>query len=436
MPKEKEEKKYNIFKPWLTLDPWQKDYINSKGNCFLICGRQSGKTTAASIKFGDRAALNPNRIILMIAETEKQAYNLFFKTLMYLEAKHPQKIKRGKDKPTKHQINMKNGSILMCYAAGLDGSGLRTYTLTDLVIDEAAPMAREIFVATMPMLSVTGGTMDIMSTPRGKQGFFFDCSNDKRFKKFYVSAEDCPRHDQDFLDAQKEQMSKLEYAQEYLALFLDDLRRVYSDKLIKAHFILKRRLEIIPNRRYYLGSDIAGLGVDESTYEVFDKIDNEHVEQVESITSQGNLTTENTLNILALEYHYHLKKLGIDNAAGGGGFGVYCELLDDDLTKRKTVGLDNASKDLDYKGEKKNNLLKVDMHLQTLSELEHGRLKLLDDDEMIASFKSVQYENVSKPGQKTVMRIFGNNTHHAEGVVRGVWLAVKDKSLNIFMRSF
>ena len=86
---EKDSKNYDIFRPWLTLDKWQEDYINEKGNCFLLCGRQSGKTAAASIKFGKRAATNTNQISMMIAYTERQAYDLFFKTLMYLRALYP-----------------------------------------------------------------------------------------------------------------------------------------------------------------------------------------------------------------------------------------------------------------------------------------------------------------------------------------------------------
>jgi len=95
---------------------------------------------------------------------------------MYLEHEFPKMICRGKDKPTQHEISLTNGSQIMCYAAGLKGEGIRTFTVTDLVIDEAAPMAREVFVATMPMLSVTRGTLDISSTPRGRSGFFYDCS--------------------------------------------------------------------------------------------------------------------------------------------------------------------------------------------------------------------------------------------------------------------
>lgn len=425
---------YNIHEPWKTLDQWQKEYIKSTDtNCFLLCGRQSGKTTAASIKFGEIAVNQPNgvkEIILMIAETEKQAYNLFFKTLMYLEAKHPKSIKRGLVKPTKHIINLKNGSIIMCYAAGITGSGLRTFTLTRLVIDEAAPMAREIFVATMPMLSVTGGICDMMSTPRGKQGYFYETSLDPTYKKFYVSAEDCPRHSKEFLAAQKLRMTELEYAQEYLAMFLDELRRVYSDEWIKDVCTLKRRKEFRKGR-YYGGSDIAGLGKDETTYEIFDKLKSDNIEHVENIIHKKNLTVDTSKFIINLNNTFNFKQYGVDDSGGGGGFGVFSELMNDRKMKYKTIGLNNANRDLNEDGSKKTRLLKVDMYLTMLSEGEHGRLKLLDDDEIIQSLKSIQY--TIEDGKLT---IFGYYSHITEGLIRGVWLATKDKSLKVFVRCF
>ena len=145
---------YDIFTPWKSLDPWQKEYIEAKGNCILLCGRQSGKSAAASIKAGKRAVSNGNSRVLMIAFTENQAYALFFKTLQYLKVVHPNMIKRGLDRPTKHIINLKNGSQIMCYAAGKYGDGLRGHTVTDLFIDEAAAMAKEVWEACSPMLSV------------------------------------------------------------------------------------------------------------------------------------------------------------------------------------------------------------------------------------------------------------------------------------------
>ncbi len=432
------EPNYNILTPWKTLDPWQVDYIATKGNCFLLCGRQSGKTAAMSIKFGKRAAENKNRIILMLAFTEKQAFNLFFKTLMYLRAVYPNRIiEKGNDKPTKHVINLKNGSKIMCYAAGLTGEGIRTFTVTDLVIDEAAPMAREVFIATTPMLSVTGGSMDISSTPRGKEGYFYECSDDPalgtrirpNFTRFYISAEDCPRHSKEFLESEKASMSKLEYAQEYLARFLDEFRRVFPDKLIQECSKLERRKTIIKNRNYDLGCDVARRDKDEFTIEVLDTTNRDNVEQVENIVTRDTPIPVNTRKIIDLNKLYDFRKEYIDS----GGMGItVCDILrEDDDNKRKVVEINNASRRFEQGGkEMSRGILKEDLYENLVRLMEQGKIKLLDDKELMMSLASVQFEI-----QNGVARYSGNYTHIAEGLIRAAWGA-KDKPLNIFARRF
>lgn len=422
---------YNILRPELTLDDWQKKYIDTEGNCFLLCGRQSGKTTAASIKFGKRAATRPNRIILMIALTEKQAFNLFSKTLSYLERNYGSLIKYGKDRPTQHEINLKNGSVIMCYAAGLNGDGLRTFTLTDLVVDEAAPMSRQVFTSVTPMLSVTGGSMDIMSTPRGKDNFFYDCSNNPTFTKFYISAEDCPRHNKEFLAAEKARMSKLEFAQEYQAIFLDQLKQLFSDNLIAEVCKLKRRL-IPKGTKFFCGSDISGLGSDETTFEIIDKISDNQYEHVENIITKRNYTTDTAIKILELNEIYKFKEIGIDD--NGVGFGVFSELLKNDKTKNKVRPLNNATRPLNKDNSKHKKLLKEEMYLRLLTLMEQGKIKLLDDDEVIRSLKSVQFENETADGRAGDLRIFSSYGHVIEGIIRAVWLASETKDLNLWVR--
>lgn len=422
---------YDINKPWLTLDPWQKEYIASEGNCFLLCGRQSGKTTAASIKFGTRAATKPNQVILMIAFTEKQAYNLFFKTLMFLQACYPQMIKKGVNKPTQHRINLSNGSKIMCYAAGTGGDTLRTYTCTSLVIDEAAPMAREVFISVSPMLSVTGGSMDLLSTPRGKEGYFYECSKREDFKKFYVSAEQCPRHNKEFLEAEKSRMSALEYAQEYLAMFLDDLKRLFPESLVEKVCCLKR--DVGYKGDFYLGVDVAGLGEDLSTLEILRKEREGGIRQIENITMSKTLTTQLTDKILDLEKLFRFRRIGIDD--GGVGFGVFSELLNNEMTRGKTEALNNSRRPLDRDETQHKRILKEDMYFKLLSLMEHGNIKLLDDDEIKDSLASVQWEMIMKEGQQTRMHIFGRNTHITEGLIRAAWLASQSKNLNIWVRS-
>ncbi len=426
---------YNLLEPEKTLDEWQKEYIGTKGNCFLLCGRQSGKTTAASIKFAERAVNNPKQVILMLAYTERQAYNLFFMTLMYLRRKYPKKIKKGKDKPTKHIINLTNGSQILCYAAGLSGEGIRTYTVTSLVIDEAAPMAREVFIAVTPMLSVTGGSLDVLSTPRGKQGYFYECSKREDFTKFYVSAEDCPRHSKAFLDAEKERMSSLEYAQEYLAQFLDDLKRLFSDELIRKCCILKRPEHIDRQALHFMGCDIARLGRDESTFEVFKKLDDRITYHVESIVTRKQLTTQTEAKIIELagKYPFERESIGIDAGAGSLGVGVFDHLLNEEVTKRKVVAINNRARSLDRDDKAKTKLLKEDLYNNLVGMMERGEIQLLDDDEIMRSLASIQYEYIIKGGHPTKLRIFGNYSHITEGIIRAAWLA-KAKHLNMWIK--
>lgn len=423
---------YNLHRPWLSLDEWQREYINTKENCFLLCGRQVGKSTAASLKVAELAAHRENQDILIIATTEKQAYELFFKALNYLEQVYPEKILRGREKPTKHEIRFKNGSIIRCHACGQTGEGLRGYTCTRIVVDEAARMNKEIFQAIIPMLSVTGGALDLLSTPAGKEGYFYEASLRDDFKKFYVSAEDCPRHDKKHLEMVKATMSSLEYAQEYLAVFLDELKRLFSDELIGRCCVLKRG-SFPKNRNYYLGVDVARLGEDESTFEIISKINDDTCEQVDSIITKKQLITQTTEKIIQLDKIYDFIKIGIDD--GGVGAGVFDNLMKAEEVRIKTIPLNNARRPLDREGKKAKRLLKEDMYFNLLYMLEKGILKLLDDDELILSLKSIQYEYVIKEGRNSQLRIFGSYTHIVEGLIRAAWNISQDKSLNIWCAS-
>jgi hypothetical protein len=347
------------------------------------------------------------------------------KALAYATAKYSNEIKKGKDKPTMHKISFKNGTNIYCYAAGETGEGLRGFTIKKLMVDEGSRMNREFFISVLPMLSVISGSMDIASTPCGKEGYFYDCSKDEHYKKFYISAEDCPRHSQEFLARERERMTKLQYAQEYLAQFLDELRRVFSDDLINKCCILKRRKEILKGE-YYLGSDIAGLGKDETTHEVLDRITRDNIEQVENEIALKKLTTETSDRIKQLNILYNFKQIGIDDA--GTGFGVFSELMNDNATKRKTFALNNASRQTDSEGEKSKKLLKEEMYLNLLMLIENSKIRLLDDDEVKASLASIQHDEDNK--------IYGSYSHIAEGIIRSAWLCVQDKSLKMFVHSF
>jgi len=433
---------YDINRPWLSLDKWQKEYCfspNPNQNNFLLCARQVGKTTAMSIRAVELCVhhFKKGEFVLINSITEKQAYHMLAKSLAYAMEKYPQHIiTKKEDKPTKHRIMFKNGTGILCYAAGETGEGLRGLTIKKLMPDEGSRMSEEYFIATLPMLSVVQGTIDIASTPAGKKHkdgslkYFYKCSSDPSFKKYYVSAEDCPRHTEENLKSAKERLSKLAYAQEYLAVFTDELKRLFGNDWIKEVCTEKKGKLKTNNffdlKKYYLGVDVAGWGSDECTFETLAKLEDKTIVQIENTIEKRNLTTETTRKIIELDKKYKYKQIGVDD--GGLGFGVFSELMDNNQTKRKVIGLNNASRTWARVSEnirikiKEKKLLKEEMYINLLVLVEQGKIKLLDDDEVKASLASIQHD---------AGKIFGSNSHVVEGIIRGAWLASKDKSLNI-----
>jgi hypothetical protein len=435
-----EVRNYNINRPWLSMDTWQLEYIRTPAeqDCFVLCPRQfAGKTTAMSIKAVEMCVhqFKKGDAVLIASLTEKQGYLMLAKSLAYAQEKYPGLIKLGKDKPTMHRITFTNGAVILCYASGETGEGLRGFTIKKLMIDEGSRMGEEFFIAVLPMLSVTKGSMDIASTPFGKkhkdgsEKFFYKCSKDDHYKKFIVEVEECPRINKDFLERMRTTMSKFHFAQEYGNQFTDELLRLFDEDMIKTICCLKRMKDTTNfyRSRLYLGVDVAGAGKDECTFEIIEKMKDGTIEQRENIINklENKKTTETSKRIIQLNRISKFKKIGVDD--GGVGYGVYSELMDEETTKRKTFALNNASRPIDKDGEKSKKLLKEEMYFNLLALMENKKIKLLDDDEVKASLSSIQYEDEE---------IFGSYSHVTEGIIRAVWLCTQDKDLNIWAHTF
>tara|TARA_Y100000310_G_scaffold289909_1_gene316653 strand:+ start:403 stop:1638 length:1236 start_codon:yes stop_codon:yes gene_type:complete len=410
----------------MKLDEWQQQVLDTSGNICLRSGRQVGKSTVISVKAGEYAIANKKKTILVVASVERQALLLFEKIHAHLFDNHKTEIKKGKDRPTKHRITLKNGSTIHCLPTGVSGYGIRGYTVDLLIADEAAFIPEEVWTAVTPMLAVTGGDIILLSTPFGRGGYFYECFSDPNFTQFHVSSEDCPRKNEDFLVRERKRMSKLQYAQEYLGEFVDELRQFFSDSLIKQCMLVKRRAQIFQGKDYFLGVDVARMGTDESTFEIIDRTNRELLIHVENLITKRTLTTETTKMILELEKLYHFKQIFIDD--GGMGVGVFDQLLTEEATRRKTVAINNASRPLTRDEKKKKRTLKEDIYNNLLNLMERGMIKLLEDDEIFLSLKSVQFEY----DERGKIRIFGSYTHIAEGLIRAAWCS-KNKGLNIWI---
>ena len=437
----------------ITLDKWQLDFLACKGDKILCCGRQVGKTVICAIDAGEYAINNPTtKPIVMIAPTERQAYALFIKTLNYLLQKYPKHvIIKGKDRPTKTRIKLKSGVEIYCLPVGKDGLGVRFLTIGRIYKDECSRIPELVHEAVDPALLTTGGDEIDLSTPFGAIGTFHEIWINKdsvydSFTRFSVTSEKvmqerpiCATWTQKQRDkalsklAQaKSRWSTRRYAQEYLGEFVSDLFRWFDDKLIYECCVLKRRDHIIHDRVYYMGIDLARMGEDKGTFEIVENIDRENIQQVDNIVTEKKFTTETFDRIIELESKWSFKKIGIDAGSGSLGVGLLDFLLREVTVRRKVIALSNIKVMLNYEGDNRRVLLKEDMYdlLKTL--MERGKVKLLDDNSIIASLQSIQYEYVMKEGQPTKLRIYGDDSHIVEGLMRAVYLA-NQKNINTFV---
>ena len=401
----------------IKLDPWQKEYIAHPGNTVVRAGRQSGKSFAESLRVALFALLNPNTSTLIIASVDRQSIELLEKVKAQIMGLAKNQIA---GRPTFHKIELKNGSKIMAEPAGQTGYGLRGFTVNKLVADEAHYIPDAVFVAIRPMLATTEGTLDLLSTPRGNEGFFYDCFQSDDFYKIHIMSKDCPRITDEFLAQEKKRMTQLEYCQEYEAEFLDSLQQFFSRELIESCFSEDR----LTNAKNYLGVDFAGHGGDPNA---FASVENAgKVSFVFSTeTTEDQKAWETVNKIIRLTEQFNYRKIGVDD--GGLGSPILDYMLTHNSLKRKAIGLNNAKREIDADGRTKQ-LQGIDMYCNMKIMMEQGLVKFSEtNDELIRSLTSIQY--VVEKDTKNI-KIHGKYDHIAEAVKRALQL-IKSKELNI-----
>lgn len=167
-------------------DPWQRQVLLSTSSTIAlrVC-RQAGKScclaTLAIIE------MRRGGTVLVICPAERQARELARKVREYLP-----KTDLAVERSTQTEIECSNGSRLICVPS--TGASIRGFTVTLLLIDEAAFCDDESLVAVLPMVTDDGRTI-FASTPAGRQGMFASLFLDKKpgLERIVVRGSDIPR---------------------------------------------------------------------------------------------------------------------------------------------------------------------------------------------------------------------------------------------------
>ncbi|MEA1877248.1 MAG: terminase family protein [Bacteroidota bacterium] len=447
----------------LTMDPWQDKVMAHHGHFVLRTGRQVGKSKITSRKGTKLSIEYPKTETLVIAASQRQSSYIFEKMmwiynkideLLLIDAKKTYKkewtITKGRrdligqfnmkygffiERPTRTKAMLKNGSTIYCLPAGKTGVYLRCFTIDFLIGDEAAYIPEPVFVAVKPMLAVSRklrglGWEMYLSTPFGKGGYFYECCHDDDFLQIHVSSEDCERIPRDFLRKERQKLSRIEYAQEYLGEFIDEFNQLFPTQLIKARMtFIEWDKKQYRDRKYYLGVDVARYGGDENAFVIIEMRRDGKKDLLRVIyvsTTERKSITDSCRRIEALHDQFNFMGIMIDSSGVGGG--LYDLLTEKSRYKRIVTGLENAKRTVDKDG-RKGKIFKEDLYSNAivLMEKEPPVIDIISNLKLLKSLKSMTYEYTSDRN----LKIFGKYSHIAEAFVRACW-CVKTKHLKLY----
>lgn len=215
-------------------DPWQAELLRSEHGRILICAsRQVGKSTTVARLAVAEAQRDPG-LILLASPSQRQSGELFRKVLSDLRG-----IPGAPEiaEASALRVELENGARIV----SLPGSEatLRGFSAPRLVIiDEAARVPDDLYTALRPMLAAGAGRLVALSSPWGRQGWFFRAweFGGETWERYRVPATECPRISAEFLAEELRELGPLRFGAEYACEFLDTAESFFATPLVEAAF--------------------------------------------------------------------------------------------------------------------------------------------------------------------------------------------------------
>ena len=197
-----------------------------------MCSRQSGKSTTAAGCCLEPALTEPGALVLILSPTLRQSVELYRKVVnLYRQLGRPVPALRV----NQTSLELANGSRIIALPGDPDGIvGFSNPRL--IVIDEAARVRDDLYLAVRPMLAVGGGRLLCCSTPFGKRGWFHnEWATGPSWTRIRITADQCPRITPEFLADERRALGERWFLQEYFCEFTDATDAVFSrDDILRA----------------------------------------------------------------------------------------------------------------------------------------------------------------------------------------------------------
>ena len=212
-------------------DPWQVEVLASDHpRKILCCGRQTGKSTVGAVLAIHKALTKPGSTVLCVAPGERQAKLIFKKAARFYEM-------AGYPLPAHSRrmtgLELSNGSVIEALPAVERTT--RGYSVDLLVVDEAGAVADMDYHGILPALIATQGEQVLLSTPRGKRGFFHEIWHGAEdWQRMLVRSDEVGRIRPEDLGVFRSSMPEQFFRQEFFCEWLDTEGSLFSYDDIQA----------------------------------------------------------------------------------------------------------------------------------------------------------------------------------------------------------
>jgi hypothetical protein len=209
---------------------WQVPYLREWRDCAVLKGRQVGASTSGASKAVRKCFLRGRTLAAIVSPSLKQSTEVKERARSHCDRLG---VKLARD--SESVIEFPNGSRIMSLPG--TAKSVRGWSADLLILDEAAYLDKETFLAARATVAATGGQAIVQSTPESPYGHFYEFYSEAvdyldsfledgasadptiRAVRFRVSSEDVPTISRDFLDSERKQLNDDDYAREYLGRF-------------------------------------------------------------------------------------------------------------------------------------------------------------------------------------------------------------------------
>lgn len=207
------------------LDIWQRRYMRNAmqtSRIAIAACRQSGKSTVTALFVAWCLIFMPGFQCLVASRSLRQASHFLNTVRAAVTAMIPREAM-----PQINRLSMElpNGSAIISIPCAQPDAG-RGFSPHLVVLDEAAFAPEALFVAISPSLAATHGALHMISSPNGRQGYFFNAFEGTAtdvYRTQRIKWTQCPRIDPEFIEHEKIALGDLYFRQEYDAEFISPL---------------------------------------------------------------------------------------------------------------------------------------------------------------------------------------------------------------------